>query len=253
MAYLEEKNLISLREAVNYCSYSQEYLSLRARNGKLKSIKIGRAWMTTREWLDEYIGRVEKYKEELDKKHNNKINLSSVVVEKVSAKKIAPPIELPTIESDYEKKELVFNEFPSYCYKPKKSFLNFSLLYFFALIAVSISMVFSQPIFNSVSNDAMGAAVFTGSAVDVILDLGANSLLAVIKDSDMLISQLKSASPLIDYTLYGLGYSSKVFSEYLSWMAESASNIFSRLYFSGVSMESNLLYISLDILERIAR
>ena len=46
---------ISLQEATKYCNYSQEYLSLRARQGKLKSKKIGRDWMTTREWLESYI------------------------------------------------------------------------------------------------------------------------------------------------------------------------------------------------------
>jgi len=39
-------NYISLREAANYCDYSQEYLSLRARQGKLKALKFGRNWVT---------------------------------------------------------------------------------------------------------------------------------------------------------------------------------------------------------------
>jgi len=46
---------ISLQEATNYCSYSQEYLSLRARQGKLKSSKIGRNWVTKKEWVEEYL------------------------------------------------------------------------------------------------------------------------------------------------------------------------------------------------------
>ena len=48
------KKYISLYEASTLCSYSQDYLSLRARQGKLKAIKIGRNWMTTVEWLTEY-------------------------------------------------------------------------------------------------------------------------------------------------------------------------------------------------------
>ena len=50
---------ISLKEAAKTSSYSQEYLSLRARQGKLRAIKIGRNWTTTQEWLDEYIAKVE--------------------------------------------------------------------------------------------------------------------------------------------------------------------------------------------------
>ena len=49
---------ISLAEASKLCNYSQEYLSLRARQGKLKAIKQGRNWMTTQEWLDEYHSRL---------------------------------------------------------------------------------------------------------------------------------------------------------------------------------------------------
>jgi len=49
---------ISLQEASKLCPYSQEYLSLRARQGKLKAIKLGRNWVTTQEWLKEYIEEV---------------------------------------------------------------------------------------------------------------------------------------------------------------------------------------------------
>ncbi|MCD6550230.1 helix-turn-helix domain-containing protein [bacterium] len=48
---------ISLREAAKYCPYSQEYLSLRARQGKLKAVKIGRNWVTTKEWVEDYLRR----------------------------------------------------------------------------------------------------------------------------------------------------------------------------------------------------
>ena len=54
-------NYISLQEATKYCSYTQEYLSLRARQGKLKAVKIGRNWITKKEWVKEYIERVEEY------------------------------------------------------------------------------------------------------------------------------------------------------------------------------------------------
>jgi hypothetical protein len=46
---------ISLEEATRYCPYSQEYLSLRARQGKLKAKKIGRNWLTKKKWLAEYL------------------------------------------------------------------------------------------------------------------------------------------------------------------------------------------------------
>jgi len=53
---------ISLQEATKYCNHSQEYLSLRARQGKLKTMKFGRNWVTKKEWLIEYLKNVEEYK-----------------------------------------------------------------------------------------------------------------------------------------------------------------------------------------------
>lgn len=60
-----ERELISLTEATKYCNYSQEYLSLRARAKKLKSVKVGRNWMTTVNWLNEYVAKTEDYKKNL--------------------------------------------------------------------------------------------------------------------------------------------------------------------------------------------
>ena len=63
---MDNKNdLISLQEASQSCGYSQEYLSLRARQKKLKATKLGRNWVTTREWLKEYVERSEGYKEKI--------------------------------------------------------------------------------------------------------------------------------------------------------------------------------------------
>ena len=64
-------NYISLQEAAKYCHYSQEYLSLRARQGKLKAVKFGRNWVTKEEWFKEYLEKVEKY--------NNNLNAKNVV------------------------------------------------------------------------------------------------------------------------------------------------------------------------------
>jgi len=56
-----ESNYISLQDATKFCNYTQEYLSLRARQGKLKAVKFGRNWVTKEEWLKEYLGKVEEY------------------------------------------------------------------------------------------------------------------------------------------------------------------------------------------------
>src|SRR3989344_9110681 len=53
---------ISLAEAAKLCPYSKEYLGLRARQGKLKAIKIGRNWVTTKSWLKQYLQTAEDSK-----------------------------------------------------------------------------------------------------------------------------------------------------------------------------------------------
>ena len=38
-------------------NYSQDYISLLCRRGKMKGEKLGRNWFTTKEWMDNYINR----------------------------------------------------------------------------------------------------------------------------------------------------------------------------------------------------
>jgi len=66
---------LSLQDATRLCNYSQEYLSLRARQGKLKALKLGRNWVTKKEWLKEYVGQVEGY--------NNQANNHKKIKEKI--------------------------------------------------------------------------------------------------------------------------------------------------------------------------
>ncbi len=66
---MKNPDYISLKEAENYCSYSADYLKLRARQKKLKAVKIGRAWLTKKEWVKEYNENVQVYKE--TRKHKN--------------------------------------------------------------------------------------------------------------------------------------------------------------------------------------
>lgn len=46
-----------LSEAADFCSYSQEYLSLLARKGELNAKKFGRNWYTKLEWLKNYVSQ----------------------------------------------------------------------------------------------------------------------------------------------------------------------------------------------------
>jgi hypothetical protein len=50
----EKIDYVSLCKAAKISGYAQDYLSLLCRQGKLKGEKIGRNWVTTYQWLDEY-------------------------------------------------------------------------------------------------------------------------------------------------------------------------------------------------------
>ena len=55
--------LLSLSEAAKYTPYSQQYLSLLARQGKIAAIKIGRNWQITQNALNEYLSGLPKKKQ----------------------------------------------------------------------------------------------------------------------------------------------------------------------------------------------
>ncbi len=63
--WMPEDQYLSLADAAAQSPYSQEYLSLRARQGKLKAVKQGRNWVTTKAWLDEYLHQVDEAQREL--------------------------------------------------------------------------------------------------------------------------------------------------------------------------------------------
>jgi hypothetical protein len=55
----EEPKFISLAEAAKITNYSQDYISLLCRQGKLKAEKLGRNWVTTKDWVYSYIDNTE--------------------------------------------------------------------------------------------------------------------------------------------------------------------------------------------------
>jgi len=54
-AFRKGEEYVSLAEAVKDSPYSQEYLSLLARKGRLEALKLGRNWLVKRESIREYI------------------------------------------------------------------------------------------------------------------------------------------------------------------------------------------------------
>ena len=73
----KEKEYISLKEAEEYSPYSADYLKLRARQGKLRAIKIGKIWVTKREWVEEYVRKYQDREETVKISNLKSQNLKS--------------------------------------------------------------------------------------------------------------------------------------------------------------------------------
>lgn len=54
-SFVEDERFISLKEIADFFPYSQEYLSLRARQGKLDAVKIENVWYSSKRALKEYL------------------------------------------------------------------------------------------------------------------------------------------------------------------------------------------------------
>ncbi|MDO8654858.1 MAG: hypothetical protein Q7R48_00270, partial [bacterium] len=90
---------ISLYQASSLCDYSQKYLNLRARQGKLRAEKIGRNWLTTHEWLQDYIKKVEEYKN------------GSQKFGETEPEEFSPPFNLPTESSLWQERYIAWQRY----------------------------------------------------------------------------------------------------------------------------------------------
>ena len=158
----ETEKYISLKKATEYCSYSQEYLSLRARQGKLKAIKFGRNWVTKKEWLNEYLFGIEEY-------NDNFANEKKI---------IAPPKGLPT-EEQLKKDIIGLDEWAGLDFdfdfgklrkalKPELQ-MRFGFVVIFTLSLIVTNLVFGQESFKSVYQDVSDLAYFSIETVDSVV------------------------------------------------------------------------------------
>ena len=154
------REYISLQEATKYCNYSQEYLSLRARQDKLKAIKFGRNWVTKKEWLNEYLRGIQEYNNSFAKKK----------------KVVAPPKNLP-IEEQLKKDVIDLDEWVGLDFdfdfrklrkvlKPELQ-MRFGFVVIFTLILIVSNFVFGQESFKSVYQDV---SIFVGGSLNKKVD-----------------------------------------------------------------------------------
>ncbi|MDO8654843.1 MAG: hypothetical protein Q7R48_00195, partial [bacterium] len=96
---MTDPQYISLQEAAILSEYSQEYLSLRARQGKLRARKIGRNWVTTKEWLNEYAEQAEQWRHSNGKQQIGELRESE------------PPENLPTESSLWQERYITWQRY----------------------------------------------------------------------------------------------------------------------------------------------
>jgi hypothetical protein len=194
-------NYISLQEATKFCNYSQEYLSLRARQGRLKAVKFGRNWVTKKEWLDEYLKKVEEY-------NNNLVN------KKLPTKKVVtPPANLP-IE--------------------KIPVLRFGFVVALVFVLLIAGITFGKTSFQNVYNTASPLV----KEFNENFDRGLAEVAQEANDSTYLVSTagdiiVEEIGKSITESFTNVGYQSAdiggLFQEYSQWLASQTSELGERI------------------------
>ncbi|HEY0090702.1 MAG TPA: hypothetical protein VGB37_17765, partial [Candidatus Lokiarchaeia archaeon] len=155
----KSENYISLLEATKICKYSQEYLSLRARQGKLKALKIGRNWVTKKEWLEQYLVKADDYKNNLNGNgKKNKIKKEEKKSE-LGARFAVPPRNLPVGEIELVPVSPLFYRFGEILLKKFKQaaanpFARFGFAFVLILVLMATAFVFNKNSLNQFSKDA---------------------------------------------------------------------------------------------------
>jgi len=224
-------NYVSLQEATEYCSYSQEYLSLRARQGKLKAVKFGRNWVTKKEWLEEYLEKVEEY--------NNTLTAQKVV---------APPGNLPIEEPASLVRfgfivALVFVLLVAGCVFGKTSFQNvFETANPYVIEISQASDLAAKEIFEDTKNsyaqipsltqefnegfDKGMAEIFKSASSYTYLIGGAGDIIVenVVEVLAEIVSDIPQSFVTVSLSTASIG---DVFQEYGQWIGKSTSGWFS--------------------------
>jgi hypothetical protein len=176
---------ISLQEASKCCVYTQQYLSLRARQGKLKAVKFGRNWVTKTEWVQEYSERARQY------------NSKNIFVEKVLVREIKalPPKNLPVAQSKAANTLRASVSLASIC------------------ILLGASFAFGGPSFNNVSSTFSPYAKEVAASAEVLIAASMESYGTVRKD-------IVSFKDKFASVYYQTGSVAELFREYGGWIFE---------------------------------
>ncbi|NOQ67948.1 hypothetical protein GQ568_00735, partial [Patescibacteria group bacterium] len=193
-----EENYISLNEAAKLTNYSQDYISLLCRQKKLKGTKIGRNWVTTREWLESYINKTKgsgqnviPVKIKNTKDNNNSLSSSM----KTDLKSVSNVSQLSKEESEISKhKDQVTNPLPKENHKEDNDpnfitispFMSKMISTAIILVLFVSSFVFVQAGFQNKSIQANSLQFVKGISFNVQEDIaGLSNSLDTIKNESI--------------------------------------------------------------------
>jgi hypothetical protein len=245
----KSNNYISLRDAAKHCSYSQEYLSLRARQGKLKAIKIGRNWATKKDWLKKYLSGIEKYNNNLKNKKAKKTIKAKKVKIKVKKvkKKILPARRIPKGEGKVPKNlpvgEIKLVKIRPFYFRaweliqkiverklcPSSSF-RFKFTWAVAFILIIAGAVLGRGALNNIFEDISFFAETFRTAGNIVIEEG---IVVPVKESfsdirkNIKIGFSKVESEISKDQIYSAAVydTIDIFGEYVYWLGDTFRNL----------------------------
>ncbi len=244
----DNKEYISLAKAAEGSPYSQEYLSLRARQGKLKAVKLGRNWATKQEWVDEYFAGMQDYRQELNQKIEHNIikqiqgpvavALKTAEENQAIIKQPVEPVEIEEFEiKETDSQEIIQPELAPVSIRPNQSVLRLGATVCLALFVLISSIVFEQEGIQGAVNDVKATFIEIGQKSRLAL----NSVTDSLKNGGIagIGLVLDSSLPLLDDNLEkrvsraGIYYedsiwqeTAHIFSSYFNWLGDKLGGVF---------------------------
>ena len=115
MNNLDSNKYISLKAAAELYGYTRDHLGLMIRQGKLNGVKLGSYYVTTGEWMTEYVKNFAALNHPtLKNKLSNKF-----LIRALSSPKISQKEKVQKYDTDNSLKEIIMEELARYANPPK--------------------------------------------------------------------------------------------------------------------------------------
>ncbi|MBU1045568.1 hypothetical protein KJ616_00405, partial [Patescibacteria group bacterium] len=237
----DQGEYISLAQVARESPYSQEYLSLRARQGKLKAVKLGRNWATKREWLEEYLVTAQDYRQELNRKIENNIvrHIEGPVAVALKETELIQPTKKQTRENKKKSaSKILRSDSPAIVFgRPKQPALRLGIVVALAFFVLASSLAFGQGGIQGVVNDVKTAFTDLGQKSKLVLDSIADDLknggvagIGLVLDFSLpLVSDETGGGSALAGATYRTTVwqeTAHVFSSYFEWLGDKLGGIF---------------------------